>query len=77
MNAPAFIPVDTAEPRSFAEIIADLSADHERFVAAIGGFRQQLEAHAERVDAACEAFREHQRRFGALACAPALAVMEN
>lgn len=49
MNAPAFIPVDTAE-RSFAQIIAELSADHERFVSAIDGFDQRFNAWSGQLD---------------------------
>lgn len=39
----------TAEPRGFATLIAELTADHERHIAAIEDFERRFEAWGARV----------------------------
>lgn len=50
MTAHSPITVDTAEPKTFAQIIAELTADHERHVALVETAQQRFSAWSDALD---------------------------
>lgn len=56
----AFNRARITEPKTFADLIAELGADHERHVAAVDGFAQEVREWSDRLDRV-SAYRENGR----------------